>query len=251
MDYTILMSNMGYARGIDGGLAQHLRFAHRHIYCPPQVQQQSLAQFRALIELEDPDLCCLMEIDQGSLTSGRYNQLDSLLCEHYSFFDIESKYGENSKLRSFFLTQGKSNAFMAKRNYDFQKIYFTHGTKRLIYKIQLEPDITLYFAHFSLSYATRRKQLEEVARIVHATPGQVIVMGDFNILNGLHELEPVLEAKNLHLLNRDTEPTFTLHQRRLVLDICLCSPALVEYADLRIIPQPYSDHDALLLKLSL
>ena len=47
---TILMSNLGYMRGINGGLAHYLLYAHRHLYCPVSAQQQTLQQLRTLME---------------------------------------------------------------------------------------------------------------------------------------------------------------------------------------------------------
>ena len=51
------------------------------------------------------------------------------------------------------------------------------------------------------------------------------------------------------LLNKEDVPTFTFHQRQLVLDLCLCTPGIAERADLRVVPQPYSDHAALVVAL--
>ena len=64
--------------------------------------------------------------------------------EKYHFFDIENKYGQASRLRSLPFSKGKSNAFLAKQKFDYEKIYFHHGTKRLIYKIT-STKIPLYF----------------------------------------------------------------------------------------------------------
>src|SRR5690606_25462638 len=126
-------------------------------------------------------------------------------------------------------------------------IHFTHGVKRLIYKLKLRQDLTLFFAHFALKRRVREKQLLQVDQLIESTPGNIIFMGDFNLLDGLSELDPLLQGKTMTLLNRPEEYTFTFHKRQLVLDVCICTPALAERSVLHVVPQPYSDHAALLL----
>jgi endonuclease/exonuclease/phosphatase family metal-dependent hydrolase len=247
--HKILFINLGYARGISGRLAEHIRYVYRHFYCSPAIQKASLQQLNRLIVKEDPDLCCLVEIDQGSFGSARMNQLETLISENYSFSDIENKYGPASRLRSFAFTSGKSNAFLAKKNYPFEKILFGSGVKRLIYKIALRPGLTLFFAHFSLNKSVRARQVLEARELMRNVEGEVIFLGDFNILTGLHEITPLLDGGRFVLLNRAEDPTFLFHKRKLVLDLCLCSKGIGQNAALRVIPQSYSDHAALLLEL--
>lgn len=249
--YKILMSNLGYARGISGSLKHHLQYAHRHLYCPPNVQRKVLQQLSMLIEEHDPDLCCFAEIDRGSFPSANVNQLEALLGQHYSFFDIENKYGQTSRLRDFFLTRGKSNAFIAKHPMPHEKLFFPVGKKRLVYKISLSQQVTLLFAHFSLTKAVRAQQLFFVKKIASETPGEVILLGDFNILTGFSELAPLLNDNRLIVMNQEDRPTFLFHRTRLVLDLCICSPSVARRAHLDIVPQPYSDHAALLLEIKL
>jgi endonuclease/exonuclease/phosphatase family metal-dependent hydrolase len=248
-DTVIMMGNLGYLRGIDGSLIQHTRYAYRHFYCPPNIQETCLKQVRHIIELEDPDICCFVEIDKGSADLRNFNQLEALVSEKYSFFDIENKYGLNSRLRTFPLTRGKSNGFLSKKKYDYEKIYFTHGTKRLIYKITVAPNVTLFFAHFSLKKLVRVQQLEQVRQLIKDTPGDVIFLGDFNIHTGFGELAPLLHENNLVIMNKEDEPTFRFHKTMLPLDLCICSQEISGRLSLKIIPQPFSDHEALVLTL--
>lgn len=245
----ILMSNLGYARGINGCLAHHVRYAHRHVFCNQVVQQQALDQLAAIMQEEEPDICCFVEIDNGSFDTARFNQLEHLLTDDYPAYDVENKYGQGSILRTLAFTRGKSNAFIARKRYPHEKIYFTHGTKRLIYKIHITSGLTLFFAHFSLKQKVRQKQLEQTRDLMHNTEGEVIFMGDFNILNGIGELDPLLQDEGLVLLNSPDMPTFTFHRRKLMLDLCLCTPEIAARTKLRIIPQPYSDHAALVAEV--
>lgn len=243
------MSNLGYARGIGGKISHHARYLHRHFYCTPTVQQRTLEQLGALISREDPDLCCFVEIDQGSFPSAGMNQLKALTDVRYSHAHIENKYGPGSNLRSFFITRGKSNGFMAKQPYPFETLFLRHGIKRLVYKIHLGFRLTIFFSHLSLNRRVRQHQLLEIRQLMLEEPGEVAVLGDFNLLTGLSELEPLLDHPEWVLLNRHDVPTFQFHKRALVLDVCLCSRTLAARSRLKVLPQPYSDHAALLLHI--
>lgn len=245
----ILFMNLGYARGISGSLMHHIRYAHRHLYCVPSVQKQSLNLFSGLMREEKPDIACLVEIDRGSFGTAQFNQVEHLLDNIYFFSDIENKYAQNSLLRSFGPTAGKSNAFIARKKYDFEKLSFACGVKRLVYKIKLDNELTLFFAHFSLNKTTRARQIIEAREQFRKTPGEVLFLGDFNVLSGLHEIEPILENGRRILLNRDSEPTFLFHKRKLVLDLGISTPELAARTHLRVVPQTYSDHAALILDI--
>lgn len=249
MPYKILFSNIGYAKGIDGSLEQHIRLFSRHFYTTLSVQQQVLAQLKEILIQEDPDICCFVEVDKGSFHSARYNQLNALIDERYPYHDITGKYGEESWLSRALFHVGKSNAFLSKSKIPFQKKYFENGTKRLIYNLELPDNIDLYFAHFSLDWKVRRKQMKEINALITASSKYVIIMADFNIFQGFSELFPLLEGTDLEVLSKEDEPTFTFHKRKLTLDLCICSKALRERASLRIINQPFSDHAALVLEI--
>ena len=246
----ILMSNLGYLRGIDGCLSHHFRYAYRHLYCPRQVQEACLAQVIDIIEREEPDLCCFVEIDKDITNLDNYRHFGKIINDRYPFLDIENKYGPNSRLRKLYLTRSKSNGFLSSKPIPFEKIYFEHGTKRLIYKLSIKPDVTVFFAHFSLKKAVRALQLIEIRQLLARVSGEVILLGDFNIHSGFAELAPLLHENNLVLLNQENIPTFRFHNIALPLDLCICSKEIANTGQLRIIPQPYSDHEALLLTLN-
>lgn len=248
--YKILFSNIGYAKGIDGSLKSHFFYFHRHFYAGPMVQKQILDQVKEVVEREQPDLCCFVEIDQGSLHSGYYNQLESFLDGEYAFYDIADKYGANSVLGRLPLHTGKSNAFVARQEMPFQRLNFRSGAKRLVYKIDLPNAATLFFAHFSLNRKVRIKQFAEIRRFIDRTEGEVILLADFNILYGFSELKPLLDDGDLKILNKEDEYTFSFHHRQHTLDLCLCSIGLEDRIDLKVIPQPYSDHEALLVEIA-
>jgi endonuclease/exonuclease/phosphatase family metal-dependent hydrolase len=245
----ILFSNLGYATGINGTLRQHAGKAFRHAFQTKAMQHRTLAKFRAIMMHEDPDLCCLVELDQGSIHSAYFNQITALVCPQYPVFDIADKYGPNSRTSQLLFHRGKSNGFLAKSPQSFERLYFEQGTKRLIYKIALSTSLTLFFAHFSLKRQIRAGQFLEMRRLAEETCGDVLMFGDFNTLTGLGELAPLLDRNFLHLLNPSDKPTFRFHRWQHTLDLCLCSPSLLSACSLAVIDQSFSDHAALLLDI--
>lgn len=247
--YRIFFGNIGYARGIDGSLGHHLRHAGRNIYCSIPTQQRVLMQLKTLIDSESPDLCCFVEIDQGSPHSGRFNQLNYLIDGEYTHYDIAEKYGENNWLGKFPFHEGKSSAFIARHHMSFERMYFKNGTKRLIHRITLPTGVILLFCHLSLSRVVRARQFEELRAIVAQYEAPVMIMGDLNIMHGYGELATLLDGTDLQVLNDEDVPTFKLHTRALSLDLCICSKSIVPRCDLRIVPMPFSDHDALVVDI--
>lgn len=246
----ILFSNIGYARGIDGTLWQHVSRAGRYLYCAVPTQTLVLGQLKTIIDAEAPDLCCLVEVDQGSLHSGYLNQIRFLMDNDYRYVDIANKYGEDNWRRHMPLSRGRSNAFISKHELVFDRLYFTHGTKRLMYRIVMPGNIHVFFAHFSLDARVRQKQLREVRGLIEQCSGDAILLADFNIMHGFSELAPLVDDSNLVVLSREDAPTFTFHRRRLALDLCICSAPLCERLSLKVVPQPFSDHQALLVEIA-
>ncbi|MAM35260.1 MAG: hypothetical protein CMH28_09315 [Micavibrio sp.] len=249
MSYRILFSNIGYARGIDGSLKQHITRATRHLYCSLPTQELVIGQLKEIIKTNTPDICCFVEIDKGSLLSGNYNQIEALIDHEYAFHAVSGKYGQGSLRQHIPFYKGKSNGFITKEKLPFKQINFKYGAKKLLYAVSLPDDITLLFAHFSLRYSTRQKQFEEIKRIRHQFGEKVILLADFNILKGISELDSFSEKDSFRLLNDPDQPTFIFHRRRLLLDLCLYTPALEGKLELDIIPQPFSDHAALLVEV--
>jgi endonuclease/exonuclease/phosphatase family metal-dependent hydrolase len=248
--HTVMMSNIGYARDIDGSLAAHIVKSYRHLWCPPSVQRRVLRQVKETILQQQADICCMLEVETGRPSLLATNQHQLLMDEEYCFGDAENKYLESSRLRQFPFTYGKSNGFIARRDYAYQKLFFRRGTKRLIYRVQLEEGVSLYFTHFSLNAHVRKDQLAELFDLADQSPDDVILMGDFNILGGLDEVIPLLAARDMTLLNQPDISTFIFHHQHMLLDLCICSDALLPRAKLEVIPQDYSDHAALVLRLS-
>ncbi len=247
MKHRILLSNMGYARDIGGSFAHHVFFSYRHFHAPVKAQMKSLNGLKRIIRDHEPDICCLLEVDRGSVNNAYFNQIHALIDPHYHFFDIENKYAQGSRLSRMSVAQGKCNGFIAKSELEFCKHYMSIGAKRLVYQLKLADDLTLIFTHFSLKKETRRRQFLDLREMVKSIEGNVIIMGDFNIFSGFNEAAPLLDGLNLQILSDPSVPTFQFARWRMCLDLCIVSEAIASNCNVQVIPQSYSDHDALLL----
>lgn len=245
----ILFSNLGYARGIDGSLWHHVSRVGRHFYCTVPPQQLALSQLKEVMNAEQPDLCCFVEIDKGAFHSSYFNQMEALRDDSYRFSDITNKYGEGHFLSRLPFHKSKCNGFLAKHDLLFEKLYFKSGRKRLIYRVALPEGVMVYFAHFSLQGHVRIQQFNEIGAMINEDGRPSILLADFNIFQGFSEIAELLNIANLKLMNRDGEHTFRFHKRQHILDLCLATDNIAGRIDLKIIPQPYSDHAALFLEI--
>ena len=105
--------------------------------------------------------------------------------------------------------------------------------------------------HFSLKRKVREKQFCYMNTLIKEDGRPTMILADFNIFTGFDELKPLVEGTDLQILNDEDRPTFLFYNNEHVLDLCLCSAGLADYADLDIIDQPYSDHQALMIELDI
>lgn len=245
----ILMSNIAYARGFDGALGTHVGRAYRHLYCSTAVQKRVMGDVKRLLDHEQPDVCCFVEVERGGKGAKSFDQLRSLLDERFMYADIANKYFAKGGYKWLPVLGRKCNAFCSNRPLEFEHVYLDAGIKRLVYKITINPRLTLFFAHFSLRRSVRRLQFAGLRRVLRFTPGEHIVMGDFNIFGGAEELAPFLRKTKLLVVNDPELPTFRFHRSRALVDLAMCSPGIRDRAALRIVEQHYSDHAALILDL--
>ena len=81
----IVYANLGYSREIDGSLGHHLSRLHHHVFTPRAAQMRSLTFVRDTMRRLQPDLSCFVEIDQGSITNGYFDQFPVLCEDHHAF----------------------------------------------------------------------------------------------------------------------------------------------------------------------
>lgn len=232
----ILLSNLGYCTGIDGSKIQYALKGHRYATNPIQIQDKVINGFMEIINKENPDICCLIEIQK--------NQFEKLANGTYPHGDATNKYGPGSKLNFLPFFNRKCNGFIAKQNYNHDKKYLVNGTKKLVYDIQLNDWLSLIFTHFSLKSKVRAKQFEEIGELVKDKQ-EAIVCGDFNTFNGLVELDSLLSKSGMRVIN--DEHTFPSFNPQRALDIFLCTPGV--RATSRAIASNVSDHLPVVLEV--
>lgn len=246
--FRILFSNLGYARMINGSLRQHMGGISRYVSCSHEIQRRALEQFRTLLHTHRIDLACIAEIDAGSSNNRYFDQLHFLKDATYPVAHATNKYGTGRGLDLAPLSRGKSNGWLARAAIHYECRFLSEGTKRLVYILYPEHTPPILFGHFSLRAVTRRAQFIEVARWVEELGGDCIILGDFNNYRGMGELAPLMAGGKLHLLGTGGEPTFKFARYRATVDLCLASENLLKGLHVRVLPQPYSDHEALLIE---
>jgi endonuclease/exonuclease/phosphatase family metal-dependent hydrolase len=189
----------------------------------------------------DPDIVGLIEVDTGSLRSGRVNQAEMIADSlgHYSCYG--SKYGEDSVNQVLPIIRKQANAFLAAPRVHGERFhYFDTGIKKLIIELELD-DCAIFLVHLSLKYRHRHFQLRHLYELVSQSEKPVIVAGDFNTFWGEDEIYLFMKAAGLQNANTDRLPSYPTRNPRLELDFILHSEdiAITHFE----IPQvPYSDH---------
>lgn len=212
----IIYANLGYARAIDGSLGHHISRAHHHFFTPRAAQLRSLQFVKDAIHALKPDLGCFVEVDQGSLTNGYFNQF-RLLAEDQRFATIGNKYSATRKFRQISISRGKSNGFIASRPVEFVARYLDFGKKRLVYDIDIA-GLRVLLVHCALLKRIRRKQFEQIAAWIAERDGPTMLVGDFNMFHGEGELAPLMQGGRLFHANRLSGPTFRFGPYRASLD---------------------------------
>jgi len=241
----ILNYNLGYGLGLKGSVQEYIFNFHRYVRRPPDVRLRALTGLRDVLRREQPDLCCLSEVDDDLVTS-----LKDMVDAEYPHTDVENKYGIESVLRKLPVFSDSGNAFLSRQPLPFSKHYLKTGTKRLVYEMQPRANVHVFAGHFSLTKHTRRQQFRELKELTERH-SNVVVCGDFNIFHGFDELKELIQQTGLRLLNSEREYTYPTHRPNRTLDLFLCSPHLkVKRFDI-LKDVHSSDHLPVLLELDL
>ena len=238
----ILLLNMEYAMGLTGKIREYFVHPLRVLRESKDVQMKTLDKIKGMIHREQPDVCCLKKKKKGSFWDHHINQLQYLRDKSYKYGSIHNKYGPRSKLRTNPFFEGRSNGFISKVHHTHRVHYFKEGTKKLIYDIALQDKLKLQIAHFSLNKKVRAEQIEELAQ----TKGPVILCGDFNIMKGVKEVEPLLQA-GFTLANNPTDYTFPSYKPKKLLDLFMLKG--IQKKKCYVLPDKVSDHRAVILEI--
>jgi endonuclease/exonuclease/phosphatase family metal-dependent hydrolase len=203
--------------------------------------KKNLKKIIEFIKKQDPDIVGLVEVDTGSIRSGRVNQAQAIAeaLGHYSLY--ECKYGESSIQSRIPILRNQGNAFLAAPSVHGERFhYFDTGIKRLIIELELE-HFAVFLVHLSLKYRHRHYQLRRLHELIARSSKPVIVAGDFNTFWGEHEMYLFMQAANLRSANEKDLPSYPSSSPRKQLDFVLFGPGIrITHFDMPRVQ--YSDH---------
>ena len=202
---------------------------------------RNLARITDFIKTSRPDIVGLVEVDSGSLRSGRKNQVESIASELGHYHVYESKYGEDSLVNWLPVARKQGNAFLTSDVVEAQRFhYFEHGVKKLVIELELS-NLVLFLVHLSLKFRHRHHQMSELYELVKETKKPHIVAGDFNAYWGDQEIQLFLEATRLQSANTGGMPSYPSKAPRRQLDFVLHSRE-IEITHFEMPQVSYSDH---------
>lgn len=201
----------------------------------------TLGQITGFLKGLAPDVVGLVEVDIGSVRSGRINQAEAIAeaLGHYSSY--ECKYGEESFNQRLPILRKQANAFLAAPHVAGERFhYFDTGIKRLIIELELD-DVAIFLVHLSLKYRHRHFQLRYLYELVSRARKPVIVAGDFNTFWGENEIFLFMKAAGLRSANRERLPTYPSRSPRMELDFVLYGDG-IDVSSFAVPGVGFSDH---------
>ncbi|HHQ14312.1 MAG TPA: endonuclease [Chromatiales bacterium] len=201
----------------------------------------NLDRIISFVKEQNPDIVGLIEVDTGSMRSGRVNQAEAIADALGHFSAYECKYGEESVNQYLPILRKQANAFLAAPQITGERFhYFEQGVKRLIIELELE-DVAVFLVHLSLKYRHRHFQLRYLYELVRNANKPVIVAGDFNTFWGENEIFLFKEAAGLRSANTLGLPSYPSRSPRMELDFILYGEG-IEVTHFEIPRVTLSDH---------
>jgi len=201
----------------------------------------NLDKITQFIKSQDPDIVGLIEVDTGSVRSGRVNQAEAIARALGHFSAYECKYGEESVNQFLPILRKQANAFLAAPRITGERFhYFETGIKRLIIELELD-EVAVFLVHLSLKYRHRHFQLRHLYELVERCKKPVIVAGDFNTFWGEDEIFLFMKATGLQSANLLSTPSYPSRAPRMELDFILHGPE-IQVTDFAVPEVTFSDH---------
>ncbi len=245
----ILFYNLGYSRGHVGSLADYVLKSGRFFYQSRDSQKRVLDKIKYIIDKESPDVFVYAEISTGSFRNSDFNQHNYLLGQSKKDSVIDSvisKYGE-SVLTAVPFHKGNSNGVISYVPTTIKEYFLTKSRKKLVFKIETE-DVTIFTVHLPLVSTDRKAQLLELSEMVNQCDGDVVICGDFNIMDGIDELGALKEKTSLKIAG-EGEYTFPSYKPKRMLDVFMYrfeDKGIIP--EVRVLPEQMSDHLSIVLE---
>lgn len=202
------------------------------------------------VELTEPDLIGLVEVDSGSYRMKKKNQayeIGSAL--HYEVYS-RVKYPDLGLGRKMPVLEKQSNAVLSRQPVR-QCIFhdFTTGFKSLAIEARL-PQFTFFLVHLALGIKARHRQLLELHDLIMSAPRPLLLAGDFNTLSGSWEMDMFLKAAGLVSANQAHRPSYPSWHAKKELDF-ICHDKSIRPIRFRMPHVCLSDHLPLLFDFEL
>lgn len=245
-DMRILLYNIRYATGHKNGY--HLPLPYSGFFRRTTANMEQIVDF---IELLDPFLVGLIEVDAGSYRSSNICQAE-IIADRLGYYPlVETKYGLNSLAAKMPVLGLQSNALLSKEPADDVLFhYFSKGMKRMVIHSYMG-SLSIFLVHLALTYRHRQTQLEELYSLIQTHRREhLIVAGDFNTLWGSKELNLFMAATGLRNADKDGLPSHPSHAPTRQLDFILHSNNII-ISDFFIPKVQLSDHMPLVCDFAL
>ncbi|MFP6808100.1 MAG: endonuclease/exonuclease/phosphatase family protein [Pseudomonadales bacterium] len=266
----LAMANPAYAdesEELNGVLLMTLNVAHARATGVSQLLQSSNTARSNLLAIADTiireqaDIVAFQEIDKDSFWNGKFNhgqyladktKLDSFYIGSHQR-GIQLDYGTGLMSR-YQLTDSKSTTFekpFARPSKGFVISTIKWPEDDSPEKREIEVDLVSLHLDF-LSHEERHSELDTLTKFLASRNNLRIIMGDFNMeYKEQHDLIPEIASKlGLHTWLPDEDDLVTYQRTGKRLDWVLVSTAF-EIIEHRVLDDALSDHQAVLVKVSL
>lgn len=242
----LICYNIEYCEGMEGLWYQYLEF-WKAFFPPKKLDERIISAIKKL----NPDILSLVEVDTGSFRAKKDEVVFFEKKLGMKSFVEKVKYPFNGWKKLFHyvpILNKQANAIISKFKISKVKYHLFHeGMKRVVIQadIHCPKRVTLLLAHLALGGSARKKQIEELIKIVNKIKNPVILMGDFNTFGGPKELNKL--RKETHLKDKAklgkhslgfTVPTWHPLKR---LDYVLVSPQ-IKVKKYEVLNFHFSDH---------
>jgi endonuclease/exonuclease/phosphatase family metal-dependent hydrolase len=196
----------------------------------------------------EPDIFAYAEVGLGAPRTAYVNQHDVLmrLLQAPHGYALP-KYRSQLLARAPFHVGNGNGVSVFVPHATLSSFHLRTGGKTLVLEVVL-PDTRIYVVHLALTHRQREAQLRELAERVNVdTTRRVLVVGDFNVFEGIEQYDHVLQPHGI-LPELPVEPTFPVYQPTYVLDGCLWRRVDGSKPRVSVVPHAVSDHAPILIE---
>ncbi len=248
----LICYNIEYCEGIKGHWYEYLK-VWRIFHSPKNLDKKIIAKLKQ----RKPDILALVEFDLGSIRVKKQNELElfekNLKLKNAVKRVKYSLKGWKNIIFHFPIIRMQANAILSKYKFNHVKYhYLKHGFKRLLIEAEIKiknKNLTLILAHLALTKKTRKKQLDEIIRIVKKIKTPIILMGDFNI-NNEHELDKLFIKTKLKDSSTTKPKTFPSWKPKKRFDYVLSTKDII-IKNYKTLNYKFSDHKPLLVEFEI